>query len=137
MKKNLSIILIMAVTTACGAALSFARPIQRFDSQTQASRDLEFKNIRAGYEIFRNFCKSCHNRKSESASFLHAESRTMKGWNKVFERKWVKCAREGFWQKLTNDDLLKVNDYLYYYAYDSYDPYDPWDNDGFGFYFGW
>ncbi|MCP4340522.1 MAG: hypothetical protein GY799_16940 [Desulfobulbaceae bacterium] len=95
------------------------------------TRDLTLKNRRAGYKIFRNFCKSCHYGENEKAPFLHTESKSMRAWNAVFHKKRPKCAKQGLWDKLTSDDLLNLNDYLYYNARDAYDPYDPWDNDGF------
>lgn len=134
--KNLPVIVSVIVAAMIwGSAISYARPRQRFDPDARMTRELEFKNIRAGYRIFMNLCKSCHNRENEKAPFLHTESRTMQGWNNVFHKRYPKCAKEGYWDELTSEDLLKLNDYLYYYAYDAYDPYDPWDNDGFWFFF--
>lgn len=131
MKKSLELVAIIVLSIAITASITYARPNQRFDPGTKTTRDLDFKNIRAGYKIFRTLCKSCHNRQNKTTSFLHTESRTMKGWNNIFYKKYPKCAKQGYWDKLTPDELLNLNDYLYYNAYDSYDPYDPWDNDGF------
>ena len=58
----------------------------------------------------------------------------MNGWNTVFYKKYPECAKQGFWDKLTPDDLLNLNDYLFYNALDAYDPHDPWDNEGIWLY---
>lgn len=103
---------------------SHAKPKERYDQRTDTTRLLEFKNLRAGYKVFRYSCKKCHTRQNPDAPFLHTESRTMRGWNNVFAKRYVKCAEKGYWDDLTAKELLQVNDYLYYYAYDSYDPED-------------
>ena len=101
-----------------------AKPKERYDPGTKTTRYLEFKYLRAGYKVFRYSCKKCHTRQNPDAPFLHTESRTMNGWNRVFEKRTVQCAKKGYWDELTAEELLVVNDYLYYYAYDSYDPED-------------
>lgn len=125
---------IIVAMISFGVFKTHARPDQRYDAGNQTTRDLLLKNRRAGYKIFRNFCKSCHYRENEQAPFLHTESKTMRGWNTVFHKKHPKCAQQGLWNKLSSDDLLNLNDYLYYNALDAYDPNDPWDNDGIWFY---
>ena len=125
--------IIVAMITL-GASMAHARPDQRYDAGTQTTRELLLSNRRAGYTIFRNFCKSCHSRESEKAPFLHTESKTMHGWNTVFYTKHSQCAKQGLWDTLTAEDLLNLNDYLYYNALDAYDPNDPWENNGIWFY---
>ena len=131
MKKNLELVAIIILSITVTAVIAYARPNQRFDAGTQTTRVLDFKNIRAGYKTFRSLCKSCHNHNNKSAPFLHSESRTMKAWNNIFHKKYPKCSKKGYWDKLTPEELLNLNDYLFYNAYDSYDPYDPWDNGGY------
>lgn len=95
----------------------------RFDPSTQTSRALEQKNTWAGYKLYQANCKSCHSAgNSRGARFLDAEARTMQGWNKVFFKKNVRCARDGAWAGLSGDELLLINDYLYSKAYDAWDP---------------
>ncbi|MCX5864753.1 MAG: hypothetical protein NTW42_06740 [Deltaproteobacteria bacterium] len=95
----------------------------RFDPFIQSSRALEYKNLWAGYNLFKGNCKSCHFRGNDKgAQFLSTDSRTMRGWNALFYKKNVRCAREGSWAKLSPEDLLVINDYLYSNAYDTWDP---------------
>ncbi|OGQ87258.1 MAG: hypothetical protein A2512_12775 [Deltaproteobacteria bacterium RIFOXYD12_FULL_56_24] len=95
----------------------------RFDPATQSSRALEYKNTMAGYKLYRSNCKSCHFRGNDKgAKFLDTEARTMRGWNMVFYKKNVRCAKDGLWAKLSPEDLLLINDYLYSKAYDTWDP---------------
>ena len=95
----------------------------RFDPATQSSRALEFKNTWEGYKLYRSNCKGCHFRGNErGASYLNEDSRTMKGWNTIFFRKNVRCAKDGAWAKLSAEELMYVNDYLYSKAYDTWDP---------------
>ena len=95
----------------------------RFDPTTKTSRALEYKNTREGYKLYKSHCKSCHFRGNErGARFLTEDSRTMMGWNALFYRKHVRCAKDGSWAKLSPEDLLVINDYLYSNAYDTWDP---------------
>ena len=48
----------------------------------------------------------------------------MKGWDRVFFKEYPQCAKNGEWDHLSQEDLLRVNDYLVRFAAD---PYDPWD----------
>ena len=96
---------------------SMSTPKERFDEVTQTCRSLDFYNsgwVREGSRIFSDSCKSCHYRGNEQgAPFLHSESKTMKGWNRVFVSRYPTCAGSGAWDTLTTNDLLKVNDYLF------------------------
>jgi len=109
-----------------------ARPGKRFDKNTQMCRilnsgDLDWESDHWGLGAvkFKEVCKSCHNRNNDKgASFLYMESYGSTGWNNVFARRQKKCARDGFWDVLTQEELLLVNDYLYRNANDTYDPND-------------
>ena len=105
-----------------------ATPKKRFDEGTQTCRILTFHNsgwVSDGGEIFANSCKTCHYRENDKgAPFLHSESKTMKGWNRVFLEKYPECAKRGDWAGLSGDDLLKLNDYLYRNAANTYDAND-------------
>jgi len=128
MKEKIAVIVVTAAFLALlSQGLVFAEDggeaAYRFDPATQSSRALEFKNIWAGYKLFQGNCKSCHFRGNDKgAQFLDTDSRTMRGWNAVFYKKIVRCAREGSWAKLSPGDLLAINDYLYSKAYDTWDP---------------
>lgn len=124
-------IAVMVVMAACLALLSQGRVLAedggetayRFDPATQSSRALEFKNLWAGYKLYQSNCKSCHFRGNDKgAQFLDADSRTMRGWNALFYKKNVRCAKDGSWAKLSPVELMYVNDYLYSKAYDTWDP---------------
>lgn len=96
----------------------------RFDPVSQTSRPLLFKNLWAGFKVFENSCKSCHHKGNNAgAPFLHTESKNMRAWNRVFFEKYPKCAGNGSWDKLSREDLMMLNDYLYSKASDTYDPY--------------
>lgn len=95
--------------------------VYRFDPATQSSRALEQKNTWSGFKLYQSGCKSCH-ASGKGARFLDADARTMQGWNRVFYRKNVTCARDGSWAGFSGEDLQLINDYLYSKAYDSWDP---------------
>jgi hypothetical protein len=108
-----------------------ATPKKRFDEETQTCRILDFYNsgwVSDGSKIFAESCKNCHYRDNEKgAKFLYSESKTMKGWNRVFNQKYPQCAKDGYWSGLTPEDLLKINDYLFRNAANTYDPVDAED----------
>jgi hypothetical protein len=128
-----STFLIMTALLAvfCLPATGQATPKKRFDEETQTCRILDFYNsgwVSDGSRIFAESCKNCHSRDNDKgAKFLHSESKTMKGWNRVFYKKYPQCARDGYWAKLAPDDLLKLNDYLFRNAANTYDPVDAED----------
>ncbi|WP_319547409.1 hypothetical protein [Desulfogranum marinum] len=109
-----------------------AHPTERFDQRTQMCRliakpplDWESEPWGTGGKKFREVCKSCHSRESDSgAPFLHAESYTSAAWNRIFFKRRKKCARDGSWDVLTQEELLLVNDYLYRNGAWTYDPND-------------
>ncbi len=129
MKEKIAVIVVMA---AFLATLSHSRVFAddeggetayRFDPATQTSRALEYKNTWAGYKLYQSNCKSCHFRGNDKgARFLDTDSRTMRGWNTLFYKKNVQCAKDGSWAKLSPEELMDVNDYLYSKAYDTWDP---------------
>lgn len=115
----------VAVVFAGNVSLAVAGVSKRLDKTTGMCRELTFDNSgwrSEGHAIFQNTCKACHNHKNnKGASFLYAESRTMEGWNRVFYEKYVKCAKDGSWSNLSREQLLRVNDYLYWNAFGTYD----------------
>ena len=111
-----------------GVAVSFASPRKRLDPGTNTCRIFTFQNLQDGQKIFKTVCKSCHHQgNSLGAQFLHTESKGMRAWNRLFLEKYAKCAKDGSWDALSEDDLLKLNDYLFRYASDTYDPNDAAD----------
>ena len=124
-------IAIPVVLSLCVAVAAYASPNKRLDAATGTWRPLTFYNAgwaSDGAKIFKETCKSCHYRgNSEGATFLHAESFPSKGWNRVFAEKWPKCARSGAWEKLSQEDLLQLNDFLFMNAANTYDSYSARD----------
>lgn len=115
----------VVATLVFGLASAQASPGKRFDERTQTCRILTFYNsgwVSEGSRIFAASCKGCHSRgNDQGAPFLYSESKTMKGWNRVFSERYPKCAKTGAWAKLGEDDLLRLNDYLYRNAASTYD----------------
>lgn len=113
------------------AGVVLASPSKRLDPLTGTWRPLTFENAgwaSKGAKIFKNFCKSCHDRGNDKkAPFLYTESFPSKGWNRVFADRWPKCAKSGVWDKLSKEDLLELNDFLYKNAAGTYDPYSAED----------
>ncbi len=99
-----------------------ARPDKRLDPGTKTCRVFTFEGNWTGYKTFRRSCKSCHYRNNDKgAPFLYTESRTSEGWNRVFEKKYPACAKDGSWGDLTLEKQLLLNDYLYANGFGSYD----------------
>ena len=125
MKEKIAVIIVMAASLALlSRAHVFAgETVYRFDPATQTSRAMEFKNTFGGHGLYKSNCKSCHYRGNDKgARYMNEDSRTMKGWNAVFFKKNVPCAKDGAWAKLSPEELMYVNDYLYSTAYDTWDP---------------
>lgn len=125
MKEKIAVIVVMVASLALlSRAHVFAgETVYRFDPATQTSRAMEFKNTFGGHGLYKSNCKSCHYRGNDKgARYMNEESRTMRGWNMVFFKKNVPCAKDGAWTKLSVEELAYVNDYLYSAAYDTWDP---------------
>jgi hypothetical protein len=124
----------IAVALICGslflywAAQAGASPVKRYDQGTKTCRIFTHASLWEGYKIFRQNCKSCHYRgNKKQAKFLYTESKVRKGWDRVFATRYVPCAKDGSWGKLTAEQIARVNDYLFKNAADTYDPYDATD----------
>ncbi|MFA7348172.1 MAG: hypothetical protein WCZ86_10455 [Desulfurivibrionaceae bacterium] len=129
MKEKIAVIVVMVASLALlSHAHVFAKDqngetVYRFDPATQTSRAMEFKNTFDGHKLFKSNCKSCHYRGNDKgARYMNEDARTMRGWNVVFFRKNVRCAKDGAWAKLSAEELTNLNDYLYSVAYDTWDP---------------
>ena len=127
---------IMVCGTVCIVTMMFvsslhARPGERFDERTQMCRIInqgtlgwESEPWGLGNKKFQEVCKNCHSRDNDKdAPFLHAKSFVSEGWNRVFAKRRVQCAKDGSWDGLTEEELQVVNDFLYRNAAWTYDPY--------------
>ena len=124
----------LGIFLACAAISLFliseagSSPRKRLDEATQVCRIFTQPTLWDGYQTFQNSCKSCHyTGNDKGASFLHTESKVMAGWNRVFGTRYPECAKKGYWDDIDQEQLMRLNDYLYVKAADSYDPYDAAD----------
>ena len=132
MKKNILIVVGVLVAVGMMASVLQARPKKRLDERTQMCRlltegrlDWESEPWGRGGQKFQEVCKSCHTRDNDKgAPFLYAESKGSKGWNTVFAKRRVSCAKDGSWGVLSEEDIQFVNDYLFRNGAWTYDPYD-------------
>lgn len=119
-------VFLLAVSFALQAE---ARPKNRYDETTKTCRILESGPLEwdsrpwgEGGKVFREACKVCHSRgNDQGAPFLWVESKTPAAWNRVFAQRYPKCAQNGSWDKITLDQQLKLNDYLYRFGLNSED----------------
>lgn len=128
--------IVVAAVSFCSlvSAVHFveARPGERYDERTKMCRFIgegklgwESEYWGTGGIKFREVCKSCHSRNNDKgAPFIHAESYTSDAWNSIFAKRRKKCARNGAWDILSEDELQMVNDYLYRNGNWTYDPND-------------
>ncbi len=102
---------------------SHAGTMKRFDKGTKTCRTFSDGNVMEGYKTFRKLCKKCHTRKNDQdAPFLYSESKTRRGWDRVFAKLYPSCAQNGLWGQLPLRDRANLNDYLYMKAAGTYDP---------------
>lgn len=113
----------MGVSLLLVATAVLARPAKRYDPGSQSCRMFSPTTIEEGRQLFKDTCKTCHSRDNTAgAPFLHSESKISKAWNRVFEQRFPLCAQNGSWAKLSDEQLRRVNDFLYMNSADSYDP---------------
>lgn len=130
--KNLFIGMICIVALAATALSVSARPKKRYDAKTKSCRVLDSGSLEweslpwgKGGKAYKQVCKSCHTRDNDiGAPFLWEESKSSKGWNRVFADMKVECATDGSWSKLSDDQLLMINDYLFRWSSNSLDRND-------------
>ncbi|MDA8164397.1 MAG: hypothetical protein M0017_05120 [Desulfobacteraceae bacterium] len=124
MKKTLAFFVVFSFLLSLGSA--FAVPHKRYDATTKTCRVLTFYNsgwVSDGNTIFKKSCKTCHHQGNDKgATFLYTESFTPKGWNRVFAERYPACARNGSWASLSQEQILKLNDFLYWNGWGTYDP---------------
>ncbi len=124
--------LICCFAMVAAALTVYATPAKRFDAGTGTCRvldsgslDWETRAWGKGGKAFKQVCKSCHTRgNTQGATFLWEESKTSQGWNNIFARQRAQCARNGVWARLSADELLLINDYLYRWSANSMDVND-------------
>ena len=130
MRRILIICLILFMSGSLAATLQ-ASPSKRLDPLTNTCRILNFYTAgwkSPGAKIWKASCKSCHRRgNTVGAPFLHTESKTPKGWTRVFVKRYPKCARTGKWDDLSLEQIVALNDFLYMNAAGTYDPNDAED----------
>ncbi len=132
MKQTGIAILTTLLLLAWAVLPAMARPGKRYDQRTKMCRilnkgqlDWDSEPWGRGGKRFREVCKSCHSKNNDQgAPFLWAESYTAEAWNRIFAKRRKKCARNGSWDKLSEEDLLLINDYLYRNGDWTYDPND-------------
>ena len=132
MRYTAAAVFFIFISISCLAKFADARPTKRYDKRTKMCRvisggvlDWESEPWGAGGIKFREVCKSCHSRNSnKGAPFVHAETYTSKAWNSFFAKRRAKCARDGSWNGLNEDEIQLVNDYLFRNGNWTYDPND-------------
>lgn len=126
MKKSMMFYLVALVSLALVSVVE-ASPQKRWDEGTKTCRVFDFDSgwWGTGGQLWRSKCKTCHNRNNDKgASFLYMESKPSKGWNRVFLERYPQCAKDGEWDSLTMEEIMKLNDYLYRFGANTYDPND-------------
>ncbi len=121
----------VAVLAATSFSVS-ATPQKRYDENTGSCRILDSGPLEwesrawgQGGKGFKQVCKSCHTRGNDKgARYLYEESKSSKGWNRIFTTRRAECAKDGSWAKLSDEQLLMVNDYLYRWSSTSLDRND-------------
>lgn len=129
---RMPILCTVVIVTLAVAIQVNARPQIRHDEGTGTCRiigegplEWESRSWGEGGQLFKKVCQSCHSRNNASgAPFLWVESKTSKGWNRIFAKRYPECARNGAWNGLSREQLLRVNDYLYRWAANSQDRND-------------
>ena len=116
----------IGILFCCLTPLSFAanHDITRYDPINKTCRKLGHDSFwyGKGRHLFDQKCKTCHTRKNRvEAPFLYSESKTPKGWTRVFATRFPKCAKTGKWD-ITSDEGVLINDYLYRYGANTHRP---------------
>ena len=128
--RNLTIFLFSLLLLTVLVQPAEARPKTRFDATTNTCRVLDHGPLEwassawgEGGREFKKVCQGCHFKGNDKGvPFLWAESKSSAAWNRVFDQKYPKCARDGSWDVLTREQQMEVNDYLYRFAKGSDDP---------------
>jgi hypothetical protein len=103
---------------------AYSKPLTRYDAASQTCRvlsdgplDWDSRAYGEGGKTFKAKCQSCHNsHNNKDARFLWSESKGQNGWNRVFATRYPKCAQDGSWNAIDEEQLRKVNDFLWRWA---------------------
>ena len=123
-KKRITALLCLLFCFSTCLPYGSAKDLKRYDPINKSCRILGYDSFWGGKgrRLFDQKCKVCHTRNnSENAPFLYSESKSPKGWTRVFAANAPKCAKTGAW-KVSLDEVLLINDYLYRYGADTHDP---------------
>lgn len=123
-KRIIAAMLCLVFCYSISLSCATAKDLKRYDPVTESCRILGYDSFWGGKgrRLFEQKCKLCHTKNnSVNATFLHSESKSTKGWNRVFLTKYPKCAQTGSW-KVTLDETLLIHDYLYRYAANTNNP---------------
>ena len=129
--RNLMIFLLSLLAFSALGRPAAAAQLTRYDAATDSCRVLDDGPLEwssrawgEGGKNFKQVCQGCHYRGNDKgAPFLWAESKNSQAWNRVFAKRYPKCARNGSWDSLDQEQLRRVNDYLYRWAKDSQNPF--------------
>ncbi len=105
---------------------AYAEPVTRFDAASNTCRVLSSEGPLywesypwgEGGKTFKAKCQSCHNGNDKNVPFLWSESKNQNAWNRVFASRYPKCAQNGSWKGISDEQLRMVNDYLWRFAND-------------------
>ena len=95
---------------------SFAeRPMSRLDPGSNSCRIFTLERLRQGGKIFSGSCKSCHSAEADrgAESILYPRAYSPGDWTRIFYLRYPKCAQNGSWDKLSEDDVTLLADYLF------------------------
>ena len=126
-KLSLSLVLFFIFSSLPGEAFSAEEERTCYPSGRSLFMIHRADNHQSGYNAFHKFCKNCHNRSEDSEGrFLTMESKSRKGWDKVFNKRKADCAKNGTWDSLTELEIWNLRDYLFTKARGLEDPRDEW-----------
>ena len=123
-KRIIATLLCLLFCYSLSLSSAVANDLKRYDPATKSCRTLDFESywFGKGGRLFEQKCKVCHTRKnSHNAPFLYSESKPPRGWTRVFFKRYPKCAKNGSW-KISDQEALFINDYLWRYAANSHNP---------------
>ncbi len=127
MKKGI-VVLLGVFLISLFAAETFAAPDRRYDKVNDTCREFKFKYMREGARIFKDVCQSCHNEEYDNGLrpmtvFVPRTYSPGQWTNFLTGAKIPKCSKDGSWAGISDDDLLKLNDYLYRGGYGTWNTY--------------
>lgn len=100
---------------------------RRFDPLHKSCRIFQFEQMREGARFFKGVCQRCHNPAYDNGIrpmlVLVPRSFSPARWTRILTEKYPLCARNGSWEELSADELLKLNDYLYRGGYGTWEDY--------------